>query len=252
MSRSPLRKLVWSSLGSVGRPVCKRLCGRTYPADDMQRLAAVIKPEAILDIGAHVGTFATSLASKLPGVPIHAFEPTPASAATLRAAVRHFPSVYVHEIAVSSHTGVRDLFLNSNSQTNSLLENDDANNRFYGTLTEHLGRVSVQTTTLDSWVEAHSPGAPLFIKVDIQGAELHLIKGGGRTLEHSTAVFFSEASLAPLYQGAGDLFQIHEAITKSLPFVLLDIYRTYRNGNGRAMWTDAMWIHRDYLSLIGE
>jgi len=252
MQRAPLKKLVWSALRSVGKPVCKRLCGRTDPVDDMRRLADSIKPGALLDIGAHVGAFATSLARKLPGIPIHAFEPTPASATRLRATVRHCPAISVHETAISSLVGTQHLFLNSNEQTNSLRENGDANNRFFGSQTAHYASVPVQTTTLDAWMEQHAPGTPLFIKADIQGAELSLIEGGRRTLENSTAVFFSEASLAPLYEDAGDLFQIHEALTSSLPFVLLDIYRTYRNGNGRAMWTDAMWIHKDYLSLIGE
>jgi FkbM family methyltransferase len=252
MQLAPLKELVWSALRSVGKPVCKRLCGKTDPVDDMRRLAVALKPGAILDIGAHVGVFATSLARAIPGVPIHAFEPTPASAASLRTAARDFPHISIHETAVSSRIGILNLFLNSNEQTNSLLENGDANNRFFGSQTAHHASVPVQTTTLDAWMEQHTPRAPLFIKADIQGAELSLIEGGRKTLENSTAVFFSEAALVPLYQDAGDLFQIHEAITSSLPFVLLDIYRTYRNGNGRAMWTDAMWIHKDYLSLIGE
>jgi FkbM family methyltransferase len=252
MQSLSLKAIAFPLLRAVGKPICKRLCGKTDPADDMVRLATALRPSAILDIGAHVGAFATALAKRLPTVPIHAFEPTPSSACKLRAAAQKYPKISVHELAMSSRNGEQAFFLNSSEQTISLLDNSDANNRFFGAQTAHAARVTVQTITLDSWMEQHSPASPLFIKADIQGAELALVEGGQETLRNSTALFFSEAALANLYDGGGDLFKLHQALTTSLPFVLLDIYRTYRNSNGRAMWTDAMWIHKDFLPLIGE
>lgn len=247
-----VKAVAFPLLRTVGKSICKRLCGKTDPIEDMARLATALKPGAILDIGAHVGAVATALAKRVPTVPIHAFEPTPSSAGKLRAVVQKYPKIIVHELAMSASNGEHTFFLNRQEQTNSLLDNSEANNRFFGDQTAHAACVRVKTITLDSWTERHSPASPLFIKADIQGAELALIEGGQKTLRDSTALFFSEASLANLYDGGADLFAIHRALTTSLPFVLLDIYRTYRNSNGRAMWTDAMWIHKDFLPLIGE
>lgn len=78
-----VKAVAFPLLRTVGKSICKRLCGKTDPIEDMARLATALKPGAILDIGAHVGAVATALAKRVPTVPIHAFEPTPSSAGKL-------------------------------------------------------------------------------------------------------------------------------------------------------------------------
>jgi FkbM family methyltransferase len=250
MFHNGLKRFAWSMARALGRPVCKKCCGRTDPIDDMRRLAHFLQPGAILDVGAHVGAVSTRLAKVIPNVPIHAFEPTPATAGLLRHAARSEPRITVHEVALSAQSGPLNLFVNRNEQTNSLLDNDTANTKYLQHATAHERNISIHGMRLDDWADTQGLKTPLFIKADIQGAELMLIEGGESTLRNSTAIFFSEVSLAPLYKGAGDLFQIHAALTGSLPFVLLDVYRTFRSPSGRALWCDAMWIHRDFLSRI--
>lgn len=238
-------------LRPLGKKICRHLCGVKDPLYEMQRLAKILRPGAILDLGAHVGKVSLAIDRMIPSVPCHAFEPSPETAVRLRDAVRSKPRITVHELAIGSRNGTQRLYLNRNEQTNSLLDNDEANNRFLGEPTAHKGEASVRVATLDSWMSEHSVDAPLFIKSDIQGAELDLIAGGRDTLQNKTAVLMSEVSLMPLYRGGGDLFQVHAALTVDLPFQLFDIYRTYCNAAGQAMWTDAIWIHRDFLGQLG-
>lgn len=251
MMQHSLREAFHSGAQALGKPLCKRLCGRVYPIDELARLARLLKPASILDIGAHVGDVTLTLAKAIGDVPIHAFEPAPDTARLLRQNVDGQKRISVHEVAISAATGEEDLFINRSSQTNSLHDNDVGNIAYLGDPTAHVGSVRVRTQALDDWMAMHASPGPIVIKADVQGGELQLIQGGRRTLRHSTAVIMTEVSLMPLYKGAGDLFQIQAALAE-LGFCLLDIFRTYRNAAGLAMWADAMWIHEDYVGRLDQ
>src|SRR5437763_15000613 len=66
----------------------------------MGRIHRKIKPAAILDIGANHGYTVDKLLDYAPGAKIHAYEPTPGSAAVLRGRMKGRPDVQVHEIAL--------------------------------------------------------------------------------------------------------------------------------------------------------
>ena len=100
-----------------------RLLGKPDAWVDLLALCRRITPSAVLDLGAHVGRMTERFADELPDIPIHAFEPTPRSAATLRQQVARLRNVTVHEMALADRSGVLPFFLNRFDETNSLLEN---------------------------------------------------------------------------------------------------------------------------------
>src|SRR6266581_2903261 len=61
--------------------------------DSMGQIYRKIKPAAILDIGAHHGYTVDKLLDYAPGAKVHAFEPTPQSAAILRQRMSKRPNV---------------------------------------------------------------------------------------------------------------------------------------------------------------
>src|ERR1700758_4106253 len=89
----------------------------------MGQIYRKIRPAAILDVGAHHGYTVDKLLDYSPGAKIHAFEPTPGSAAVLRGRMKGRPNVQVHEVALGYTTGMVSFHLNVGEQTNSLLEN---------------------------------------------------------------------------------------------------------------------------------
>ena len=89
----------------------------------MGQIYRKIKPAAILDIGAHHGYTVDKLLDYAPGAKVHAFEPTPQSAAILRQRMSKRPNVHVHEMALGDKTGMTRFHLNVGEQTNSLLDN---------------------------------------------------------------------------------------------------------------------------------
>ena len=206
----------------------------------------------MLDLGAHVGLVTERFADELPDVPIHAFEPTAHSVAALRQRVTRFRNVTVHEIAVADRTGVLPLFLNRNEQTNSLLENYQGpataqENGHY----EHVGRVEVCVTTLDDWCAAQLPCGDLVIKADMQGSEGRMLAGGQRVFGTGrVSALYSEVLFAPMYEGQASFWDLHETLTMRYGLGLWQIYPLQRDSNGRAIWSDALWLREDVLASM--
>jgi FkbM family methyltransferase len=241
-----LPRPIYEGVLQTGKRWKRGLFDISDPMSDLQRLAAIRPPQAILDIGAHHGQTALGLRNHFPQTLIHSFEPFPESFAKLQQATSQFNNFVAHPFALGAECETAQFYSNRNSQTNSLLPVDTAAISM-GRATENVGTIDVQVRTLDSMIPEHFSGLRLFIKADVQGAELKLIEGAQKTLAQQTDVFFTEVSLSPLYQDQGDLFSIHRALTDSLPFELYQIYRTRSNSQGKALWADAMWIRKEFF-----
>lgn len=199
-------------------------------------------PMAILDVGAFIGQTVLKFADEFGGVPIHAFEPTPDSFELLVRRTRGIPNVTPYRIALSDGPGKKRFFRNQSAQTNSLLDNAEANVTAYGEETAHRDFIEVDTVRLDDWAAANVPAGELIMKVDVQGAEGLLLDGGMKTIRDRVIAFFCETAIIPLYSGEPDFFALHRRMTMELGFSLAQIYPCSRGKSGEALYTDALWL----------
>lgn len=185
--KAPLKRLYEGLLDALPGD---RLVSR-FPGGETVRLAAAyrqvvwnpeeyeafrraVRPGSIaLDIGANLGGYTLLLAQWVgPAGRVHAFEPAPASRQGL---LRHVAlnalesRVDVHPEAVAGADGVAR-FAASGIQ---------GDNRLAGRTAP--GGIEVRTTTLDAFCAAHGI-APGFVKVDVEGAELDLLRGARATI----------------------------------------------------------------------
>ena len=134
----------------------------------------------VLDIGAHHGFF-TLLASKKvgPAGRVIAFEPSPHERERL---ARHLlwnscNNVTVEEMALSDSNGQEELFLVEGKETgcNSLRPPRNLS---------AIKKLSVHVMRLEEYLRSKRIGTADFIKLDVEGAELGVLKGAGAFLEH--------------------------------------------------------------------
>jgi FkbM family methyltransferase len=137
-----------------------------------------VQPGAIvLDVGAHVGLF-TVLLSRWAGPTghVYAFEPTPVTRAAL---VDHLAlnnvagQATVCPFAVGDEEGTSVLYAVANSPENTLSSK-------HGRLPQAQG-TPVTVTTIDAFCAARSL-APTLIKIDIEGFEIHALRGAKQIL----------------------------------------------------------------------
>lgn len=132
-----------------------------------------IAPGAVvIDAGANIGIYSRFL-SKCVGPPgtVHSFEPSPDNYKRLRQGVRGCPNVVLNQLALSDQTGDSILYLSDEL---------NVDHRAYPTDEEARETIAIRTTTLDDYFR---PGQRVdLIKMDIQGYELHALRGAERVL----------------------------------------------------------------------
>jgi FkbM family methyltransferase len=150
-----------------------------YPSEDLLRVtrAFVSKKDTVVDIGAHIGTFAVPIAETA-GTVI-AFEPSPEAFALLsRNATEHAVPLRLINKALGSKKGTGSLLTRNAS-------NAGANTLVAGT--------EVPVTTLDAEI-THAD----FIKIDVEGMELGVLRGGAELIRRARPVILFEVNLSQL------------------------------------------------------
>jgi FkbM family methyltransferase len=145
---------------------------------------ALVRPGAVVfDVGAHAGYFSLLFSRRVgaPGV-VHAFEPVPQTAARLRRNLALNPAlgekIEVHEVALSDRDGRVRMNVAGAANTGAshvvpVVEVDDPDRRAAGV----AETVEVECRAGDSiWRELGRPEVSL-VKIDVEGHELHVIRG---------------------------------------------------------------------------
>lgn len=144
-----------------------------------------------IDVGAHVGDILVRILAASPGGSHVGFEPLPHMAAVLR---QRFPAVEIHEVALSDADGEIEFHHVVDSPAFSgirqrRLDRDDA----------EIQKITVRMARLDDIVPVERPVA--FLKIDVEGAELGVLRGGSELIGRHRPVTVFEFGL-----GASDIY----------------------------------------------
>jgi FkbM family methyltransferase len=137
--------------------------------------AGILRPgDTAVDIGANVGFLAREFASLVGRRGrVFAFEPDPATFECLAFNTRGFPQLQLSSLAISDRNESTTLYLHPTSGMSNSLVNAWENAR----------ALEVQTSTFDAWVAATRPGAIRLVKIDVEGAEAHVLRGMEETIK---------------------------------------------------------------------
>lgn len=157
----------------------------------------------ILDVGANCGHFSAYAARRFPGAVIHAFEPSIHLHPTIQQNTGRW-NVQLHGEALSDKIGEADFFISGVSeQSNSLLKESVV--PFANT----FSTVKVKTDTLDHFVAANHLTHIDVIKLDCQGAEALILKGGEQALAITKVLLVEVTVLDPNPEEAWQRLRAH-------------------------------------------
>lgn len=145
-------------------------------------LSFLLRPDSnCLDVGAHRGTFLTHFRRVAPAGSHIAYEPLPGLCAELTA---RFPEMDIRQRALSDEDGVSTFVHVRNAPAYSGLRQPT---HPAGMATE---TITVETECLDN----HLPDGwlPSFVKIDVEGAEALVVRGGLHTLRSAKPVMAFE------------------------------------------------------------
>ncbi len=174
-----------------------------------------INPSSILDIGAHIGSFARSIHFLFPQAKLTLIEANPNC------------ELFLEETGFDFR-----MFCLSSGYTEAQLFIPDENSistgvSLYKENTVHFDRshsIPIQTAPLDDLdIQAD------LIKIDCQGSELDIIEGGIHTIRSAKYVI-AEVSLAPYNKGAPLMDKVMSKM-KSLDFIVEDVVGYHSSPN---------------------
>lgn len=199
----------------------------SYDPDLHCALEHLLRPGMVcLDVGANLGEVALHMARLVgAGGVVHAFEPASAPFARLRQHAEHNGNrVRCHQLALCDRSGTAQM----------IVPTEAAENQGLGTITDaqlpsEYARESVTLTTLDAFAAEHDLSRLDFIKLDIQGAEPALVRGGEKTIRRFRPTIASEISPSDLAAAGCTGRQYCEMLT-GLGYT---VHRLTRRGIGR-------------------
>lgn len=142
--------------------------------DEIKFLRRVLQRcEKVVDIGANYGVYTVSMARAVgPAGHVWAFEPASGTASLLAATIKAngYEHVSLEQSALSSATGTAQLSLHPHSELNALTRGAAS-----GSASE-----TVTVLTLDECMQRHDWRDIDFVKIDAEGEEANILRGGAR------------------------------------------------------------------------
>ena len=146
-------------------------------------ISRLCAPEhTFIDIGAHIGSVVSSVLTHVPSAKIIAIEAIPEKAAHLRL---KFPAVQVHQIALGNSEGNVKFYVDFAQSGYSSLYRPPKRE------IDNIIEITVRMTSLDRLVNLTTIDA---IKIDVEGAELDVLRGSVGTMTRNRPIIMYESA----------------------------------------------------------
>lgn len=196
----------------------------------------------ILDIGALRGEFAQDiLAPAFPGATIHCFEPSPDAFPLLaERAATSGGRIVPHHFGLGEEEAELRFFVNVDFQaSSSFLEQTDTNIQAFPQLERTAERVA-KVKRLDDVAPGLALAPGLLIKIDTQGYEAHVIRGGRETLRSAIACIV-EVQVSDLYDGTSCFSDIYTELS-ALGYLFCGTFDQVLSREGDVLFFDGLFI----------
>lgn len=210
----------------------------------LSRCLATFAIDTVFDVGANAGQFASGIRSAGFDGKIISFEPLSDARKQLLKSAAQDPKWIVHsQTAIGHEDGEIEMNISGNSVSSSVLTMLDSHSTA-AVDSAYVGVERVPIHRLDSIADQYlEQDSKLFIKIDTQGYESQVIKGGERTIGKATGIL-CEMSVVPLYEGQMLWEEMIDQL-KAKDFVLWALFRGFTDPRtGRTLQVDGLFVRK--------
>ncbi|WP_394729424.1 FkbM family methyltransferase [Altererythrobacter sp. GH1-8] len=214
----------------------KFLNGQVTMFGSIQNLCeAGFAPGTIIDVGANVGEWARSIGDIFPHASIHMIEAQPELSSALAVSAKHIGDRASYEIALlGAQTSAEVSFYRIGTGSSVMEEVTNLDKEIVKLPMKRLDEIDLKI----------AKSGPTFLKLDVQGYELEVLKGAETILAGAEAVLM-EISLLPYNRGAPLMPEII-AFMDNRGFVPYDICGQQRRVSDRALFQiDMIFVQKD-------
>lgn len=208
-----------------------------------QRVRMLTSVGSVFDVGANIGQFSEWAAKCFPEAPVHAFEPLPSCLADLEKVAARYPQIQTHPFALGDESGEVEMYENNFAPSSSLLPMTDRHREMWPKTAKDKKR-RIQVRTLDGFTAETDCNTPIFLKIDVQGFELNVLRGGEQTLKN-VAVIMSEVQFDAFYEKQTDFLQLQNHLAeRGFRFLEFADERRLRDEQ-RLVYADAVFVRSE-------
>ncbi|EMI17886.1 methyltransferase [Rhodopirellula maiorica SM1] len=214
-----MKNIIHALFGFVGLDV--RLKSRLLATrNEEKRLAQLTpwkqllryNPATILDIGANDGYSVKVFREWMPEATIYSFEPIADCFRQVEQVLNETPPGQAFHFALGDTNETSIIHRNQSTPSSSLLPMDDLHRDEFPHTTNFVDE-TIQVKRLDDVADQLQIVGPLIVKIDVQGFEDRVIRGGERTLKMAHAIIV-ELSSYSLYQGQPSFADVHSQLDR--------------------------------------
>jgi FkbM family methyltransferase len=197
---------------------------------------------SVVDVGANEGQFARLALKRVPGASLYCFEPLPQAFARLEKWGGSKPNVHLFNMALGETAGSVEMVLHSDHAASSSILSTTALSEEIYPFIKNQERVEVQIDRLDNVLGGASAPLlePYLIKLDVQGFEGPVIRGG-RSVFSGAAACIVEVGLDGLYEGQSSFKEVFGELD-SLDFRYAGNLAQVYSNDGHVIYLDAVFV----------
>lgn len=164
--------------------------------------------KTVIDIGANNGEFAEFLSTYFGADKTFAIEPLPSCAELIMARAANIKNLELFSCALSDQEGRAVLHENNYGPASSLLPVSSISASEFPQTANSIAEVEVPVARLDDLLDCRSFVGDVMIKIDVQGLEDKVIRGGEKVFKNTSCIMV-EMSFVPMYEGQPLFEEVH-------------------------------------------
>jgi FkbM family methyltransferase len=193
-----LKKIIHAILNRFGYEVYRKSKSARNALIRKWQFLGNLQIKTIIDVGANEGQFADEILNIFPQAEIYSFEPLKDCYQKLESKFKNHKRIHTNNFALGERNGEIVFQRSSASPSSSILQMSRLHKNLFP-YTADLYEEKVNLKRLDEVLSADQLEAGVLLKIDVQGAEMQVIKGADKILKN-VDIIISEVSYASLYE----------------------------------------------------
>jgi FkbM family methyltransferase len=196
--------------------------------------------KTVLDIGANTGQFANRVNEILPSVKIISFEPIKKCFDELLINTKSI-NVTAFNIALGQENTQQEINISAHSPSSSLLKMADLHTEVFAG-TNFVEKETITVKKLDDLFNELNVDGKFMVKIDVQGFEDRVIKGGIESLKKADSILI-ETSFEELYEDQLLFDGIYQLLT-GIGFIFKgNVTQAINKKDGRILYAESLFIN---------